>query len=54
MSAICLVGALDTKGAEYGYLKELIEKEGFETIVINTGIMGEPPFTPDYSANDVA
>lgn len=54
MSAICLVGALDTKGAEYGYLKELIEKEGFKAIVVNTGIIGEPSFTPDYSADDVA
>lgn len=54
MKKICIVGALDTKGPEYQYLKNVINREGFDTIVINIGILGEPYFEPDYSAYDVA
>lgn len=54
MKKICIVGALDTKGQEYQYLKTVINREGFDTIVVNTGVLGEPYFEPDYSADDVA
>lgn len=51
---IAIIGALDTKGAEFGFLKKEIEKRGCQTFVINVGVMGEPPFTPDVAAEEVA
>jgi uncharacterized protein (UPF0261 family) len=51
---IALIGALDTKGAEYTFVKNDIERRGHRTFVINTGVLNEPAFTPDVSAADVA
>src|ERR1700722_6781042 len=51
---IALIGALDTKGAEYRFVKECIEKRGFRTLVINIGVIGEPVFTPEVPADVVA
>ncbi|TBL81256.1 Tm-1-like ATP-binding domain-containing protein [Paenibacillus thalictri] len=49
-----LIGALDTKGQEYLFVKEQLEACGLETFVINTGVLGDPLFTPDVSADEVA
>lgn len=51
---IAIIGTLDTKGPEHRYLKEQIESWGVSTIVINTGPLGKPSFTPDISAEQVA
>jgi uncharacterized protein (UPF0261 family) len=51
---VALLGTLDSKGAEYAYLKERIEAQGAQTFVINAGVLGEPPFRPDISAAEVA
>ncbi len=51
---VVIVGSLDTKGKEFSYLRELIQKEGLETLVIDFGVMGEPAFTPDITRQDVA
>jgi uncharacterized protein (UPF0261 family) len=45
---------LDTKGQEFAFLKELIEKEGFQTLVVDFGVMGKPVFNPDISRDEVA
>lgn len=50
----CLVGTLDTKGLEFEFLIERIEASGVSTYVINTGILGEPHFEPNVSAEQVA
>ncbi|HXF62206.1 MAG TPA: Tm-1-like ATP-binding domain-containing protein [Caldilineaceae bacterium] len=50
---VVLTGALDTKGAEYAFVKELIEQQGVQTLVVDFGIMGEPAFTPDISRQEV-
>jgi len=31
---ICIVGALDTKGEEFYFIKEAINKKGYETKVV--------------------
>ena len=49
-----IVGTLDTKGMEFQFIKEQIEASGTSTCVVNTGIIGEPPFEPDVSAGEVA
>jgi uncharacterized protein (UPF0261 family) len=51
---VVLVGSLDTKGKEYAFVKELIEKEGLNTLVVDFGVMGEPAFTPDITRDEVA
>ena len=50
----CLVGTLDTKGPEFEFLKRCIEANNVATYVINTGILGEPHFEPNVSAEQVA
>lgn len=49
-----LVGALDTKGVEFGYVKDLLESLGVNTIVVNTGVLDQPLFSPDISSDEVA
>ena len=51
---VLLVGALDTKGAEYAFVKDLIEAAGLQTLVVDFGVMGQPAFEPDVSRSDVA
>jgi len=51
---ILLIGTLDTKGAEYSYIKGLINERGHQTLVLDAGVIGEPTFSPDISAETVA
>ena len=51
---VLLVGALDTKGVEYAFVKDLIEAAGLRTLVVDFGVMGEPAFAPDVSRAEVA
>lgn len=51
---IAIIGTLDTKGPEFGFLKKEIEKRGCQTFIINVGVMGKPPFSPDITAEEVA
>lgn len=51
---VCIVGTMDTKGIEFGFIKEQIEAAGVTTCVVNTGILGEPQLAPDISADEVA
>jgi uncharacterized protein (UPF0261 family) len=49
-----LIGALDTKGEEFAYVRDILFQHGVETLVIDTGVLGMPFFTPDISSSDVA
>ena len=51
---IVLAGALDTKGADYLFVKELIEARGHTTVVVDFSVLGDPPFAPDVSGDEVA
>jgi uncharacterized protein (UPF0261 family) len=51
---VAIIGALDTKGAEYAFLKQQIEDQGVGTLMIDVGVVGEPPFPPDIPAEEVA
>lgn len=51
---VVITGSLDTKGKEFSFLRELIQKEGLETLVIDFGVMGEPAFAPDITRQEVA
>ena len=48
MKTIVLIGTLDTKGPEIGYLRDRLQALGNATLVIDSGILGEPlEITPD-------
>lgn len=51
---VLLLGTLDTKGAEYGYVRELIVGRGHDVLVMDLGILGEPGLKPDIDAAAVA
>jgi uncharacterized protein (UPF0261 family) len=51
---VCLAGTLDTKGAEYAYVKERLLEAGVDVLVVDCGVLGDPGFTPDISAGEVA
>jgi uncharacterized protein (UPF0261 family) len=50
---IAIIGALDTKGQEFAFLKTEIEKRGFKTLVIDTGVLDAPFFQPDVPREQV-
>ena len=52
--AVALIGTLDTKGEEFAFLRESIEACGLRTLMIDVGVLGDPPFTPDVSRAEVA
>lgn len=49
-----LIGALDTKGEEFLFVKGRLNACGVETFVIDTGVLGPPRFDPDISGAEVA
>ncbi len=51
---VVIVGALDTKGKDFAYVRDLIESTGLKTLMVDFGVMGEPSFTPDISRAEVA
>ena len=51
---VVIVGALDTKGEEFAYVKALLKKKRLKTIVVDFGVLGEPTFAPDISRGTVA
>jgi uncharacterized protein (UPF0261 family) len=52
--AVVLVGALDTKGEEFRFVRDLIQARGVETVVVDFGVLDDPPFRPDISSDEVA
>ena len=54
MPVIAIIGALDTKGAEFAFLKDQIEQRGHKTLVIDVGIKGSTHLRPDVTADEVA
>ena len=48
------VGTLDTKGAEYGFLRERLLEAGVDVILVDSGVLGEPTITPDIPREEVA
>lgn len=54
MKTVLLIGTLDTKGQEYVFVRHLIQARGVETLVMDLGTAGEPPFRADITAEQVA
>ncbi|MCP5521758.1 MAG: Tm-1-like ATP-binding domain-containing protein [Verrucomicrobiales bacterium] len=51
---ILLIGTLDTKGAEYAFVRDLVRTRGHQVLLMDGGIAGEPPYPADISASEVA
>ncbi len=51
---VVLIGALDTKGREFAFVKGLIEGQGLNTLVVDFGVMGSPEFAPQVTRDEVA
>ena len=54
MKTVLLIGTLDTKGEEYGFVRELLRERGVNVLLMDLGVLGEPQVTPDVSAAEVA
>ncbi|MBT5877005.1 MAG: Tm-1-like ATP-binding domain-containing protein [Candidatus Latescibacteria bacterium] len=51
---ITIVGALDSKGEEFRFVKDEIERRGHRTFVVDTGVIDPPLFKADVSREEVA
>lgn len=51
---VAIVGTLDTKGADFQFLRDEIVRRGSDTLVIDVGVVGEPAFEPDVPRTEVA
>jgi uncharacterized protein (UPF0261 family) len=55
MKTICLIGAFDTKAAEYAFVRQQILSRGHEVLTVNTGVMGTTAIFPvDVKAEKIA
>lgn len=55
MGAVVIVATLDTKGREVAYLRDRLNALGVETLVVDSGILGEPVgIVPDVTHADLA
>lgn len=51
---ILLIGTADTKADELGFIRERMENQQARVVIMDVGVLGEPPFTPEISKHDVA
>ncbi|MGN6483472.1 MAG: Tm-1-like ATP-binding domain-containing protein [Thermomicrobiales bacterium] len=54
MVTIALVGTLDTKGHEYGFVRDRIRDQGADALLIDTGTLGAPHVEADVTREEVA
>ena len=54
MATVVLVGALDTKGVEYGWVRDRLRELGVDVLLVDAGVLGEPGVLPDISRDAVA
>ena len=54
MPTIAILGTMDTKGVEHGFVADLIRQRGHKVLVIDVGTLGEPSLKPDITSAEVA
>lgn len=54
MPTIAILGTLDTKGAEHGFVADLIRERGHQTLIIDAGALAPPTLKPDIPREEVA
>lgn len=53
MPTIAILGTMDTKGLEHGFVAELIRQRGHDVLVIDVGTLSEPRLKPAITRNEV-
>lgn len=51
---VVIVGALDTKGEEFAFVKSLVESSGLATLTVDFGVMGTPAYEAQVTRSEVA
>jgi len=51
---VVLVGTLDTKGDEYAYLRDRLQRHGVNTLLVDVGTLEPPRAHPDIDRHEVA
>ncbi len=51
--AIVLLGTLDTKGGELGFVRDLLQARGLTTVVVDVGSLGPPTLEADIGRDEV-
>jgi uncharacterized protein (UPF0261 family) len=54
MPRVVLLGTMDTKGAEYGFVRDRLLAAGVDVLVVDCGILGSPAIAPDITREQVA
>ncbi|MFD7013004.1 Tm-1-like ATP-binding domain-containing protein [Streptomyces sp. NPDC059928] len=54
MAVVVLVGTLDTKGEEYGWIRERLLRAGVDVVLVDAGVIGEPRVPADVDRAQVA
>ena len=54
MTTIAVIGTLDTKGEEHGFVADLIRQRGHNVLIIDVGTLEEPRLKPDITRSEVA
>ena len=54
MPTVVLLGTLDTKGAEYAFLRDRLREHGVDVIVVDAGIFEPAGLEPDVSRQEMA
>ena len=54
MATIAVLGTMDTKGEEHGFVAEQIQKRGHNVLIIDTGTLEPPKLRPDVTRDEVA
>lgn len=54
MPTVVLIGTLDTKGAEFDFIRRRVKQHGVEVILVDAGILGAPQAKPTITREAVA
>jgi len=54
MPTIAILGTMDTKGVEHGFVADLIRQRGHQVLIIDVGTLEEPKLKPDITRSEVA
>ena len=54
MPTIAILGTMDTKGVEHGFVADLIRQRGHKVLIIDVGTLEEPKLKPDITRSEVA
>jgi uncharacterized protein (UPF0261 family) len=51
---VLAIATLDTKGEELRYLVDEMRRGGLDSLILDSGVMGDPAFAPSISSSEVA